>query len=109
MEHNLTKLYADYQEGKTDRRTFIKKLTLATGSTAAALAILPALGCAGRVKPTQNADEPITQFINYPAPKTEIRAFLAHPQKEGKFPAVVVIHENRGLQPHIQDVTKRLA
>jgi len=109
MERNITKLYAEYQEGKTDRRTFIKKLTLATGSTAAALAVLPTLGCAGRANSTQNDDEPVTQFINYPAPKMDIRAFLAHPKKEGKFPAVVVIHENRGLQPHIQDVTKRLA
>ena len=110
MERNLTKLYAEYQEGKTDRRTFIKKLTLATGSTAAALAILPALGgCTGRANSTQNDDEPVTQFINYPAPKMDVRAFLAHPPKEGKFPAVVVIHENRGLQPHIQDVTKRFA
>jgi len=109
MEHNITKLYAEYKDGKTNRRTFLKKLTLVTGSSAAALAILPALGCAGRVKPTQNGDEPVTQFINYPAPKMDIRAFLAHPKKEGKFPAVIVIHENRGLQPHIQDVTTRFA
>ena len=109
MEHNITKLYDEYKAGKTNRRSFIKKLTLATGSSAAALAILPALGCAGRVKPNQNNDEPVTQFINYPAPKMDIRAFLAHPPKKGKFPAVVVIHENRGLQPHIQDVTTRFA
>ena len=109
MEHNVTKLYEEYKEGKTDRRAFLRKLTLATGSSAAALAILPALGCAGRANPTQNDDEPVTQFISYPAPKTDVRAFLAHPPKKGKFPAVVVIHENRGLQPHIQDVAKRFA
>ena len=109
MEHNVTKLYEEYKEGKTDRRAFLRKLTLATGSSAAALAILPALGCAGRVNSTQNDDEPVTQFISYPAPKTDVRAFLAHPPKKGKFPAVVVIHENRGLQPHIQDVAKRFA
>ena len=108
MEHNITKLYDEYKSGKINRRSFLKKLTLITGSSAAALAILPALGCAGRVKPTQN-DEPVTQFINYPAPKMDVRAFLAHPKKDGKFPAVIVIHENRGLQPHIQDVTTRFA
>ena len=110
MENNVTKLYAEYKEGKTSRRTFIKKLTLATGSAAAALAILPVLeGCAGRTNSKQNNDEPVTQFINYPAPKMEMRAFLAHPKTGKNFPAVVVIHENRGLQPHIQDVATRFA
>ena len=101
MERNITKLYDEYRDGRTDRRTFLKKLTLATGSSAAAMAILPALGCTGRGNSAQDDDEPVTQFISYPAPKMEINAFLAHPRKKGKFPAVVVIHENRGLQPHI--------
>ena len=108
MEHNLTKLYDAYKEGKINRRSFLKKLTLATGSTAAAMAILPVLAETGSAVPNQD-DEPVSQFVNYPAPKMEIRAFLAHPKNGEKFPAVVVIHENRGLQPHIQDVTKRLA
>ena len=109
MESNLTKLYDEYKEGKINRRSFIKKLTIATGSTAAALSILPVLAQADSFTPDQDNDELVSQFVNYPAPKMEIRAFLAHPKNGGKFPAVVVIHENRGLQPHIQDVTKRLA
>jgi len=109
MERNLTKLYAEYQEGKTDRRTFLKKLTLVTGSSAAALALLPVLKASDSVNPIQGDDDIVSQFINYPAPKMEIKGFLAHPKKSGKFPAVVVIHENRGLQPHIQDVAKRFA
>ena len=109
MEHNLTKLYAEYKDGKITRRSFLKKLTLATGSTAAAMAILPVLADASIKVPYQDSNEPVSQFVKYPAPKTEIRAFLAHPKTGGKFPAVVVIHENRGLQPHIQDVTKRFA
>ena len=109
MEHNITKLYDEYQEGKTDRRTFIKKLTLATGSSAAALALLPVLKSTESFHLCQVGDDVDFQFVSYPAPKMEIRAFLAHPKKGGKFPAVVVIHENRGLQPHIQDVAKRFA
>ena len=109
MENNLTTIYDAYKEGKITRRSFIKKLTLATGSSAAALAILPVLADADNVIPNQADDELVSQFVNYSAPKMEIRAFLAHPKNGGKFPAVVVIHENRGLQPHIQDVTKRLA
>ena len=109
MENNLTKLYDEYKEGKLNRRSFLKKLTLATGSSAAALAILPVLADAGSIVSNQIDDEPVSQFVNYPAPKMEIRAFLAHPKNGEKFPAVVVIHENRGLHPHIQDVTRRLA
>ena len=109
MEHDLTKLYDEYKEGKINRRSFLKKLTLATGSSAAALAILPVLEDTGSVVTNQVGDEPVSQFVNYPAPKMEIRAFLAHPRNGTKFPAVVVIHENRGLNPHIQDVAKRFA
>ena len=109
MENNLTKLYDAYKEGKITRRSFIKKLTIATGSTAAAFAVLPVLADVDNLTPPQNDDEPVSQFIQYPAPKMEIKAFLAHPKNGSKFPAVIVIHENRGLQPHIQDVAKRFA
>ena len=108
MESNITKLYDEYKDGKIDRRTFLKKVTLLTGSAAAALATLPALGETNRISPTQD-DDLVAEFVNYSAPKTEMKAFLAHPKKDGKFPAVIVIHENRGLQPHIQDVAKRFA
>ena len=109
MERNITKLYAEYKEGKINRRSFLKKLTLATGSSAAAFAILPVLKAADSNNIAQVTDEPVSQFVNYPAPKMEIKAFMAHPKTGGKFPVVVVIHENRGLQPHIQDVAKRFA
>jgi Dienelactone hydrolase and related enzymes len=108
MESNISKLYDEYKDGKIDRRTFLKKLTFLTGSAAAALAVLPALGETSCVAPTQD-DNLVAEFIQYPAPKTEMKAFLARPKKEGKFPAVIVIHENRGLQPHIQDVARRFA
>ena len=109
MERNITKLYAEYKDGKINRRSFLKKLTLLTGSSAAAFALLPVLKAADSPNPSLLADEPVSQFVNYPAPKMEIKGFLAHPKTGGKFPAVVVIHENRGLQPHIQDVAKRFA
>ena len=109
MEYNITKLCAEYKEGKINRRSFLKKLTLATGSTAAAFALMPVLKAADNNTLMQVADDPVSQFVTYPAPKMEIKAFLSHPKTGGKFPAVVVIHENRGLQPHIQDVAKRFA
>jgi carboxymethylenebutenolidase len=51
----------------------------------------------------------VTEFIKYQGETGEMRGFLARPKAGKKYPAVLVIHENRGLQPHIQDVTRRMA
>lgn len=110
MKQNITRLYDDYKEGRSGRRDFIKKLTMVAGSTAAAMALIPVLEENSLKAATLPADEDlITEFIKYPAAAGEMRGFMAHPKKGKKFPAVIVIHENRGLQPHIQDVTRRMA
>jgi carboxymethylenebutenolidase len=54
-------------------------------------------------------EEVYTEFVNYPGATGDVKAFMAHPKSGKKFPAVIVIHENRGLVPHIQDVTRRMA
>ena len=84
MESKITKLYDEYREGQIDRRTFLKKMTLLTGSAAAALSILPALGEINSITPAQQDDDLVTEFITYPAPKTEMKAFMAHPKKDEK-------------------------
>jgi carboxymethylenebutenolidase len=58
-----------------------------------------------------DADRPDlhTEEIEYPGETGPVQAYLARPQGEAQRPAVIVIHENRGLQPHIQDVTRRVA
>ena len=48
-------------------------------------------------------------MITYPGETGEMKAYLSRPLEEKKYPAVIVIHENRGLQPHIKDVTRRMA
>jgi carboxymethylenebutenolidase len=53
--------------------------------------------------------ELFTEDITYPGATGEIKAFLARPKKKKKYPAVIVIHENKGLQPHIKEVNKRMA
>jgi len=111
MDKKITALYEDYRKGLTNRREFIRKLSLFTGSATAAMAILPVLED-NNIKEAasfQNDPEFITEFIKYKGETGEVRAFLARPKTGEKFPAVVVIHENRGLQPHIQDVTRRMA
>jgi carboxymethylenebutenolidase len=111
MDKKITDLYKDYKRGQTDRRTFIKRLTMFAGGTASALALLPILEANELEAETAKQDYPdlVTEFIKYPAETGDMRAYLARPSKGKKFPAVIVIHENRGLVPHIQDVTRRMA
>jgi carboxymethylenebutenolidase len=81
------------------------------GSTAAAMALLPVLedNEAEAAIAQQEYPDLVTEFIKYPGETGDMRAYLARPSKGKKFPAVIVIHENRGLVPHIQDVTRRMA
>jgi carboxymethylenebutenolidase len=111
MDKKITDLYKDYKSGQTDRRTFIRKLTMFAGGTASALALLPILEANEAEAETAMQEYPdlVTEFIKYPAETGDMRAYLARPSKGKKFPAVIVIHENRGLVPHIQDVTRRMA
>jgi carboxymethylenebutenolidase len=111
MEKEIKDLYADYKDGKYSRRSFFRKLALITGSSAAAMALFPVLEENELKAATapQKAPELVTEFIKYPAETGDMRAFLARPKKGKKFPAVIVIHENRGLLPHIRDVTRRMA
>lgn len=91
-----------------DRRTFLKRLTGVVCGPAMAYGLLPLPGAKGQIVAK---DDPRlhTAWINYPGPKEQVRAYLARPKETKKRPAVIVIHENRGLQPHIQDVTRRMA
>ncbi len=111
MDRKIADLYKDYRRGQTDRRTFIRKLTMFAGSTAAAMALLPVLedNEAEAAIAQQEYPDLVTEFIKYPGETGDMRAYLARPSKGKKFPAVIVIHENRGLVPHIQDVTRRMA
>jgi carboxymethylenebutenolidase len=111
MEKEIKNLYSDFKNGLVSRRMFLKRLAIITGSSAAALSLFPMLEeneIPAAVKPKKELPL-ITEFIKYPAATGEMTAFLARPKKGKKFPAVIVIHENRGLVPHIQEVTKRMA
>jgi carboxymethylenebutenolidase len=111
MKKKYRDLYADFQSGRTDRREFLKKLVAAAGSVAVAMTILPMLE-GGRSFAAGLPDEDMevfSEFIKYPGETGEVRALLARPSEKMKYPGVIVIHENKGLQPHIQDVNKRMA
>lgn len=111
MDKKINNLYDEYTSGRLDRREFLKKLAILAGSTAAAIAFLPLLeNNYAKAGIFSKDDSPLhTEFIKYPGETGEVRAYLAKPKGEEKLPSVIVIHENRGLQPHIQDVTRRMA
>jgi carboxymethylenebutenolidase len=107
MNQRVIDLFDRYTHGEMDRRKFLEKLTLLAGSSAAALALLPVL--------ENNYAKADLLPEGDPRIKTEtvavqgINVYLAKPSSGEKWPAVLVIHENRGLNPHIKDVTRRLA
>jgi carboxymethylenebutenolidase len=109
MKRKVNELYDEYRNGNVSRREFMKKLALVTGGTAAAVIILP--GCNGAAAKTAgNAPlKVIGEFITYPGASGDMRAWISIPEGKKKYPGVIVIHENRGLVPHIRDVNNRMA
>ena len=111
MYKKITTLYNDYRNGRTSRRDFIRKVSLIAGSTAAAAALLPVPEDGElNVSPDFQDEKTIhTEFVKYPGVTGDMKCFLARPKDGQKFPAVIVIHENKGLVPHIQNVAKKMA
>ena len=99
--------------GAIDRREFLERLAALAGGTAAAVVVIPALeGKDGEDAPQLVAkDDPRleTQDIKYPTPSGEMKAYLARPKGSEILPAVIVVHENKGLNAHIEDVARRVA
>lgn len=108
MNQEIIKLYDAYTHSEIGRKQFMKKLALLTGSTALALAALPALE-SNYAAAAFFSDDIIVENITFPGIDGDIKAVQAQPKNRTKLGSVVVIHENRGLTPHIIDVTKRLA
>ncbi len=105
--------YDDYTHLTLDRRDFMQKLSKLAGSTAAAAAIVPLLEASKARAAIVAEDDPglKTETITWPgAEGVTMTGYLAMPAgASGKLPAVMVVHENRGLNPHIKDVARRLA
>lgn len=111
MNQDIIKLYDEYTHKPLPRRVFLKRLSALAGGTAAAVALLPLLeNNYARAAMVADDDGRIeTQRISYDADGQTIGGYLAKPKGGNNLPAVVVIHENRGLNPHIQDIARRLA
>jgi carboxymethylenebutenolidase len=87
----------------------MKKLAILAGSTALAMTILPMLENNYAAAANFNSDDIEVENITYPGVDGEMKAVLAKPKGKKNLGTVLVIHENRGLNPHIIDVTKRVA
>lgn len=109
MDQQIINLYDEYTHKPLPRSEFMKRLAILTGSTAAALAILPFLEGNYAKAAVTPGDDLFTEYITYPAVTGEMKAYVARPKKEAKYGTVVVIHENRGLNAHIEDVARRAA
>lgn len=111
MDRGIIDLYNKYAKGLLDRREFLKKLAVLAGGTAAAHILLPQLERNYAMADVVAKDDPRLhmEYVKYPGETGEVRAYLAMPKGDAKLPGVIVIHENRGLNPHIEDVTRRVA
>jgi carboxymethylenebutenolidase len=109
----LLDLFHEYQHGDMDRRTFLDRLgKFATGGlTAMAIfeSLQPNYAWAQQVPADDKRIKVGYEVVQSPAGNGSIKGYLARPAKSGKLPVVLVIHENRGLNPSIEDVARRLA
>lgn len=111
MDQQIINLYDSFTHGEINRRAFLDRLNVLAGSAAAGAAMLPLLQCDYAKAATIPENDPrlALERVSYDSPKGKINGYLARPKDKGKRPAVIVIHQNRGLNPHIEDVARRFA
>ncbi len=111
MDRKYLDLYGEYASGHLDRRGFLKRLAQLVGGTAAAVTLLPLIEKSFAAAQVIAEDDPRleTEYVKYLAETGNMRAYSAIPKGEAKRPGVIVIHENRGLNPHTEDVARRVA
>jgi carboxymethylenebutenolidase len=112
IDPRILKLYDEYTHAPLPRRVFLERLSVICGGTAAAMALLPLLDSNYANAATIGTDDAriATSWITYKGVNGDVKAYVATPRSgPARRPGVIVVHENRGLTPHIQDVTRRIA
>ncbi len=111
IDQRVFDLYDEYCHGRIDRREFLRRATaLGVAALAMAQALLPRYAQAQTISFTDARIK--ARYVEYPSPggtSGTMRGYLVQPAGQGPFPAVLVIHENRGLNPYIEDVARRAA
>jgi carboxymethylenebutenolidase len=109
----LLDLFHEYQHGDISRRTFLERAGkfAVGGLTVAAIfeGLTPNYAWAQQVPPDDKRIKVGYEVVQSPSGNGSIKGYLARPAQGKKLPAVLVIHENRGLNPYIEDVARRLA
>ena len=111
MDQRIINLYDRFTHGGLSRRDFLDRLAELAGSATAAVALLPLLqNYYAQAAIVADSDARLTtERVSYDSPKGKINGYLARGKAKGKRPVVLVIHENRGLNPHLEDVARRFA
>src|SRR6266446_9216850 len=114
IDQRVFDLYDEYCHGRIDRREFLQRASALTVAGVSALAMAQALLPRYAQAQTISFTDPRmkAQYVTYPSPggnSGSMRGYLVQPAGQGPFPAVLVIHENRGLNPYIEDVARRAA
>jgi len=109
MDQQIINLYDEYTHKPLSRHEFLKRLAILAGGTAAAMTILPLLEVNYANAATTSSEELFTERIVYTGINGDMHAYVARPKENKPYATVVVIHENRGLNVHIEDVTRRAA
>jgi len=111
IDQRVFDLYDEYCHGRMNRREFLTKSAGVTaGGLAMAQALLPRYARAQTISFTDPRIK--ARYVSYPSPggtSGTMRGYLVQPNGNGPFPTVLVIHENRGLNPYIEDVARRAA
>ena len=111
IDQRVFDLYDEYCHGGMDRRSFLAQAAVVcVGGLAMAQALLPRYANAQTISFTDSRIK--ATYVTFPSPggsSGEMRGYLVRPAGAGPFPAVLVIHENRGLNPYIEDVARRVA
>jgi carboxymethylenebutenolidase len=110
MDQRIIDLYDEYTHAPLDRRVFLDRLAKLAGGTAAAAVLLPLLEHRAMAAMIAADDARVAESsVTYPGKSGEMRGYLAKPVSGSKFGTVIIIHENRGLNAHIEDVARRAA
>lgn len=114
IKQEVFDLYDDYAHDRIPRRLFLDRLSTYAvgGATVGSLLSFISPDYVKKIQIHQDDDRLNSEFITYESPKGggEIKGLLSRPKDaEGKLPGIVVVHENRGLNPHIEDVGRRAA
>ncbi|HWP58038.1 MAG TPA: dienelactone hydrolase family protein [Candidatus Acidoferrales bacterium] len=111
MAEELAKLVREYRDGRITRREFMRRALAVTGSLAAANALIEGLADSGADAAQVDPSDPalVWHHIDYPGKAGPVFGYLVRPVAAGKYPGIIVIHANQGINDHFRDIARRLA